>query len=69
MFTVPELLSVAPEPPSPERDLAGMSWLAGSWTGPMWGGQFTAYYSTPEGAAPQNHVAPIGRSLQDERRG
>jgi len=32
-----------------EKKLASMTWLAGEWSGPMWGGEFTAYYSTPEG--------------------
>ena len=32
-----------------EKKLASMKWLAGEWSGPMWGGEFTTYYSTPEG--------------------
>jgi hypothetical protein len=37
------------KPAAPGEVLAGMSWLAGSWSGAMWGGTFHAYYSTPEG--------------------
>jgi hypothetical protein len=33
------------------KKLASMTWLAGEWSGPMWGGEFVAYYSTPEGGA------------------
>ena len=38
-----------PEGPTPEQKLAGLKWMAGSWKGEMWGGEFHAYYSTPEG--------------------
>lgn len=47
--------TTGPVPASPERDLAGMSWLAGSWSGDMWGGRFHAYYSTPEGGRILSH--------------
>ncbi len=40
---------------SAQQTLAGMSWLAGSWSGAMWGGQFHAYYSTPEGGKILSH--------------
>lgn len=43
------LSSPEPAAASPEKDLAGMAWLAGTWSGDMWGGRFTAYYTTPEG--------------------
>lgn len=33
----------------PGQQLAAMAWLAGTWSGDMWGGQFVAYYATPEG--------------------
>lgn len=39
----------------PEEILAGMDWLAGTWSGPMWGGRFSAYYSTPEGGKILGH--------------
>jgi hypothetical protein len=35
--------------PTPQARFAGLSWLAGDWSGEMWGGMFHAYYSTPEG--------------------
>jgi len=35
--------------PGPEERLASLKWLAGDWSGEMWGGVFHAYYSTPEG--------------------
>lgn len=39
-----------PAPPdTPEATLAGMAWLAGTWSGEAWGGRFEAYYSTPQG--------------------
>ena len=34
---------------TPAEVLADMDWLAGTWSGDMWGGRFVAYYSTPEG--------------------
>ena len=41
--------------PTPADTLAGMTWLAGSWEGQMWGGTFRAYYSTPEGGKILSH--------------
>ncbi|MEM7167278.1 MAG: DUF6265 family protein [Planctomycetota bacterium] len=32
-----------------ESQLSMMAWLSGTWSGDMWGGQFVAYYTTPEG--------------------
>lgn len=40
---------------SPTEVLAGMDWLAGTWSGDMWGGRFIAYYSTPEGGKILSH--------------
>lgn len=34
---------------TPQAQLAGLTWLAGAWSGSMWGGTFETYYSTPEG--------------------
>ena len=31
----------------PQKQLAAMSWLAGNWSGEMWGGIFSAHYSLP----------------------
>ena len=31
------------------QQLSSLTWLAGTWKGPMWGGEFVAYYTTPEG--------------------
>mgnify|MGYP002622898983 FL=1 len=42
-------------PPKPADRLAQLSWLAGTWSGPMWGGTFTAHYSTPEGGRILSH--------------
>lgn len=39
----------------PEQTLAQMDWLAGSWSGEMWGGVFHAHYSTPEGGKILSH--------------
>jgi hypothetical protein len=36
-------------PHASTEELAGMSWLAGAWSGAMWGGRFDAWYSSPEG--------------------
>lgn len=44
-----------PAPPTPADRLAGMTWLAGAWSGPMWGGTFRTYYSTPEGGRILSH--------------
>ncbi len=44
-----------PRAASPQAQLAGMAWLAGSWSGSMWGGTFHAYYSTPEGGKILSH--------------
>ena len=38
-----------------QQALAGMHWIAGSWSGEMWGGRFHAYYSTPEGGKILSH--------------
>ena len=35
--------------PSADDRLASLRWMSGTWSGEMWGGVFTAYYSTPEG--------------------
>lgn len=58
-------LVVAPQAPaqdpgtgtavSPTEVLAGVDWLAGTWSGPMWGGRFIAYYSTPAGGRILGH--------------
>ncbi len=39
----------------PVTQLGSMKWLAGTWRGPAWGGEFTAYYSTPEGGRILSH--------------
>lgn len=62
-------LTLSPRPPAagqepdqpdaqvvkPSEALKEMSWLAGSWSGEMWGGTFKAYYSTPEGGKILSH--------------
>lgn len=40
---------------TPEAVLAEMGWLAGTWSGDMWGGRFEAHYSTPEGGRILSH--------------
>ncbi len=39
----------------PTKVLAGMEWLAGSWSGSMWGGEFHAFYSSPAGGKILSH--------------
>jgi Domain of unknown function (DUF6265) len=34
---------------NPHAQIASMDWIAGSWEGPIMGGTFRAYYTTPEG--------------------
>ena len=43
------------DPEGPLATLAAMDWLAGDWSGPMWGGDFHAFYSTPEGGLILSH--------------
>ena len=31
------------------KTVQAMSWIAGDWSGPMWGGTFHAHYASPEG--------------------
>lgn len=38
-----------------ESILAEMDWLAGTWSGDMWGGRFVAYYSTSAGGRILSH--------------
>ena len=40
---------------SPTEVLSGLTWLAGDWSGDMWGGEFHAYYTTPEGGKLISH--------------
>jgi len=44
-------------PQEPERAprVADLGWLAGTWSGDMWGGRFVAYYSTAEGGKVLSH--------------
>ncbi len=35
--------------PTAEQSIAAMGCLAGNWSGPAWGGEFRAYYTTSEG--------------------
>lgn len=39
----------------PAEVLAELDWLAGSWSGDMWGGRFEAFYSTPAGGKILSH--------------
>ncbi|MFT6042006.1 MAG: hypothetical protein ACI9C2_002183 [Gammaproteobacteria bacterium] len=39
----------------PESIIAEMNWLAGTWSGDMWGGRFEAHYSTPDGGRILSH--------------
>lgn len=39
----------------PEAVIAELDWLAGNWSGDMWGGRFEAFYSTPEGGRVLSH--------------
>lgn len=38
-----------------EKQIADMDWMAGTWSGSMWGGTFEAYYTTPEGGRVISH--------------
>ncbi len=38
-----------------EEQVEALDWLAGSWSGDMWGGRFHAFYSTPEGGTILSH--------------
>jgi len=38
-----------------KQQLAAMDWLAGTWSGAMWGGTFEAYYTTPDGGRIISH--------------
>lgn len=53
------LIALAPAEPQErsqaDADLASMTWLAGYWRGEMWGGEFHAHYSTPEGGLILSH--------------
>ena len=44
-----------PARPAAEGKLQDLKWMAGSWKGAMWGGEFHAYYSTPEGGKMLSH--------------
>lgn len=37
------------KPSTPAEKIASMNWLAGEWSGPMWGGTFVTQYTSPEG--------------------
>ena len=45
------LAAAAPDekPAQAPSPLAGMEWIAGNWSGRMWGGEFNAWYSAPGG--------------------
>jgi hypothetical protein len=53
------LIALAPVAPQERTkagdDLAAMDFLAGYWSGEMWGGEFHAHYSTPEGGLILSH--------------
>lgn len=54
MNRLPLLLALLlPLPAFADKDapktIDSLSWLAGKWSGPMWGGQFTATYTAPAG--------------------
>ena len=47
-------LVLAEDAPHEQREggqspVSGLAFLAGNWAGPMWGGEFRTYYSTPDG--------------------
>lgn len=47
----------------PQDVIEEMTWLAGDWSGQMWGGTYHAYYSTPEGGRIISH----SRLIQEEK--
>ncbi len=46
---VPLCISATTAEPSAQQHIAAMTFLAGNWSGPMGGGTFHAYYTTPDG--------------------
>ena len=42
-------------PDHPGGIIGEMHWLAGTWSGDMWGGRFVAHYSTPAGGKILSH--------------
>ena len=63
LFPVTAAFTAGADKANAQKDLAALRWLAGSWSGPMWGGQFEAYYSTPEGGRILSH----SRLLMEKR--
>jgi hypothetical protein len=57
LASAPALTEEEEEAPAikPAAVIAQMTWLAGTWQGPAWGGTFVAYYSTPEGGRILSH--------------
>ena len=51
----PQEPEAAPKLAPSDEKLASMDWLAGYWSGEMWGGMFHAHYSTPEGGLILSH--------------
>jgi hypothetical protein len=47
----------------PETTLLEIDWLAGSWSGAMWGGVFSAHYSTPKDGMILSH----SKLMKDDR--
>ena len=41
------VLAAAGADENTKPQLSGMTWLAGNWSGEMWGGIFHAHYGTP----------------------
>lgn len=50
-------------PASPEAHIESLSWLAGDWVGAIWGGEFHAYYTSPQGG----RVMSYNRLIKDGR--
>ena len=65
VLTLPALLALQPvlapaqdggdSRVDPTEVIGEMTWLAGNWAGDMWGGRFSAYYTTPEGGKIISH--------------
>lgn len=55
LLALPSVPLATPQGAAPEDAVADLAWLAGTWSGDMWGGRFTAHYSTPEGGKILSH--------------
>lgn len=55
LTAVTALAMIVAVPSARAAAIADLHFLAGEWRGPMWGGVFEAYYTTPEGGRVLSH--------------